>query len=156
VKVSPLVTSNIFNVLPVEETKDKGSSIYNYKNSIGKTLTCSIHFEPEICLNIGIKAVDMHAKIEVEVLLDSGATGLFINRVLVQDNSIAMHKLDHTILVSNIDGSLNSGGSIKEEVTLIMSYQGHQEKAVSEVCNLGKASLIIGYMLLCKHNPDID
>jgi hypothetical protein len=37
-----------------------------------------------------------------------------------------------------------------------MSYQGHQERAVFEVCNLGKASLIIGYMWLCKHNPDIN
>jgi hypothetical protein len=27
---------------------------------------------------------------------------------------------------------------------------------VFEVCDLGKASLIMGYMWLCKHNPDID
>jgi hypothetical protein len=27
---------------------------------------------------------------------------------------------------------------------------------VLEVCDLGKASLIIGYTWLCKHNPDID
>jgi hypothetical protein len=66
------------------------------------------------------------------------------------------HKLDHPIPVFNIDGSPDSGGSITEEVTLIMSYQGHQEKAVFEVCDLWKASLIIGYMWLCKHNPDIN
>jgi hypothetical protein len=42
IKVSPLVTSNVFNVLQVEETKDKGSSIYDSKNSIGRTFICSI------------------------------------------------------------------------------------------------------------------
>jgi hypothetical protein len=78
-----------FNVLPVEETKDKGSSKYNSKNSIGKTFICSICLEPEIHLNMGIKVADTHAKIEVKVLLDSGAMGLFINHTLVQDNGIA-------------------------------------------------------------------
>jgi hypothetical protein len=154
--VSPLVTTNVFNVLPVEETKDKVSSIYDSKNSIGRTFICSIHLELEIHLNVGIKVVDTHAKIEVKALLDSSATGLFINHALVQNNSIAMCILDHPILVYNIDGSLNQGGSITEEVTLIMLYQGHQARAVFEVCNLGKASLIIGYTWLHKHNPDID
>jgi hypothetical protein len=46
--------------------------------------------------------------------------GLFINRTLVQDNGIAMCKLNHPIPVFDIDGSLNSGGSITKEVTLIM------------------------------------
>jgi hypothetical protein len=150
------VTSNVFNILPVEKTKDKGSSIYDSKNSIGRTFIHSTHLEPEIQLNVGIKAVDTHAKIEVKVLLDSSATGLFINCVLVQNNSIAMCILDHPIPVYNIDRSLNRGGSITEEVTLIMSYQGHQEKTVFEVCDLGKASLIMGYTWLCKHHPDID
>jgi Retroviral aspartyl protease len=108
--VSPLVTSNVFNVLPVEETKDNGSSIYNSKNSIVRTFIRSIHLEWEIHLNVGIKAVDIHAKIEAKVLLDSGATGLFINHMLVQNNGIAMCKLNQPILVFNIDGSLNQGG----------------------------------------------
>jgi Retroviral aspartyl protease len=155
-KVFPLVTSNVFNVLPVKETKDKGSSVYDSKNSIGRTFICSIHLELEIHLNIGIKVADMHAMIEVEVLLDSGAMGLFINHALVQNNSIATCVLNHSIPVYNIDRSLNWGGIITEEVTLIMSYQGHQEKAVFAICDLGKASLIIGYTWLCKHNPDID
>jgi hypothetical protein len=106
-KVSPLVTSNVFNVLPVGETKVKGSSIFNSKYSIGRTLIHSVHLESEICLNVGIKMADTHAKIEVEVLLDIGTMGLFINRTLVQNNGIATCVLDHPIPVYNIDGSLN-------------------------------------------------
>ena len=43
-----------------------------------------------------------------------------------------------------------------EEVTLILSYQGHKEHTVFEVCDLGKSNLIIGYTWLHKHNPEID
>jgi F0F1-type ATP synthase beta subunit len=106
-KVSPLVTSNVFNVLPVKETKDKGSSVFDSKNSIGRTFIRSIHLESEIRLNVGIKVADRHAKIEVKALLDSSATGLFINCALVQNNGIATHILNHPIPVYNIDGSLN-------------------------------------------------
>ena len=100
--------------------------------------------------------MDMHAIIEVEALLDGGATGLFINHALVQDNGIATCKLDHPIPVYNINGSINHGGSIIEEVSLIMSYQGYQEQAMFEVCNLGKTNVIIGYTWLQNHNPDIN
>ena len=43
-----------------------------------------------------------------------------------------------------------------EEVTMIMSYQGHKEKAVFKVCDLGKTNLIIGIKWLKKHNPTIN
>jgi len=51
---------------------------------------------------------------------------------------------------------VNRGGSITEEVTLILSYQGHKECTVFEVCDLGKSNLIIGYTWLHKHNPEIN
>ena len=56
----------------------------------------------------------------------------------------------------NIDGTENKGGSIMEEVTMIMSYQGHKEKVVFEVYNLGKTNLIIGIKWLKKQNPAIN
>jgi hypothetical protein len=51
----------------------------------------------------------------------------------------------YLIKVYNIDGTLNQGGSITEEITLMMSHRGHKERAVFEVCNLGKAMLIVGH-----------
>ena len=56
----------------------------------------------------------------------------------------------------NVDGTLNKGGTIMEEVTLMMSHKGHKEKAVFEVCDLGKATIIIGLLWLQKHNPEIN
>ena len=40
-------------------------------------------------LTVGLKNVDTHAMIDVDVLLDSGATGLFINHEFVHNNGIA-------------------------------------------------------------------
>ena len=107
-------------------------------------------------LMVGLKTVDTHAMIDVEALLDSGATGLFINRALIQNNGICTCKLEHPIAVYNIDGTENKRGSITEEVTMIMSYQGHKEHVVFEVCDLGKTNLIIGYKWLHKHNPNVN
>jgi len=41
-------------------------------------------------------------------------------------------------------------------VSEALSYQGHKEHAVFEVCDLGKSNLIIGYTWLHKHNLEID
>ena len=56
----------------------------------------------------------------------------------------------------NVDGTLNQGGLITHEVTLMLLHKGHKEKVVSEVCDLGKSTVIIGYTWLQKHNPEID
>jgi len=38
----------------------------------------------------------------------------------------------------------------------MLSYKGHKEKVVFEVCDLGKSTVIIGYTWLWKHDPEID
>jgi Retroviral aspartyl protease len=107
-------------------------------------------------LKVGLKTVDIHAIADVNALLDCGVTNLFINHAFVQKKEIRMHKLQDPITVYNIDGTVNRGGSVMEEVTLIESHQGHKERAIFEVCDLGKNDLIIEFMWLKKHNPEID
>ena len=41
-----------------------------------KTFICSVMQEQDVMLTVGLKNVDMHAMIDVEALLDSGATGV--------------------------------------------------------------------------------
>ena len=90
------------------------------------------------------------------MLLDSGATGLFIDRTWLHQKKITTQKLEHPIEVYNINRSVNRGESITEEVTLILSYQGHKECTVFKVCDLGNFNLIIGHTGLHKHNPESD
>jgi len=100
--------------------------------------------------------MDTHRMVDVKALLDSGATGMFIDKKFAGGNGIAMWLLDKPIWVYNVDGTLNQGGSITHEVTLMLSHKGHKEKVVFEVCDLEKSTVIIGYIWLWKHNPEID
>lgn len=86
-----------------------------------------MQIDKEVMAKVVLQTVDTHVKVEVDVLLDSGATGLFIDHVLVKENGVAMRKLEHLITVYNIDGTENKGGRITKEVTLIMSYKNHKE-----------------------------
>ena len=92
----------------------------------------------------------------VTALLDSGATGLFIDADFVQAKNLTVQRLPRSIPVYNIDGSLNVHGSIKETVDLILRYQDHTERATFHVTALGGVPVILGHPWLSKHNPQID
>ncbi|KAF8232072.1 hypothetical protein L208DRAFT_1465881, partial [Tricholoma matsutake] len=95
--------------------------------------------EPEITLTVGLKTVDTHAAIDVEALLDSGATGLIINQSLMTGNGINTRKLAQPIMVYNIDGTVNHGGTIKEEVTMVLkSIRSIRSEPYSKCAILGK------------------
>ena len=111
-------TKNKYGVLEVEETLESGSCPINpmivtyyaitfisklchpihqpsqSKNSTPwktlKSFICSVTQEQDILLTVRLKTVDTHAMSDVDALLDSGATSLFINCKLVQNNGIAM------------------------------------------------------------------
>jgi hypothetical protein len=100
--------------------------------------------------------MDTHETVQVKALLDSSATSMFIDWQFVHLNRLKTQILPFPIKVYNMDGSLNQGGSITEEVTLMMSHKGHKQKATFEVCNLGKAIIIVSHPWLQKHNPDIN
>ena len=79
-----------------------------------------------------------------------------MDRKFAEHNGIAMRKLDKPIRIYNVDGTMNQGGAITHETTMMMSHKGHHEKAVFEVCDLGKSNIIISFTWLKKHNPEID
>ena len=61
-------------------------------------------------------------------LLDSGATGEYIDRDYTKSQQFKLIKLTQPILVYNIDGSPNKADSIKEVVNLILCYENHLEQ----------------------------
>jgi hypothetical protein len=111
-----------------------------------------VHIEEEVRLKVGLKPINTHQSLEVDALLYSGATGLFLNYKLVNKHHLIMQKLVDPVKVYNIDGMENEGGSITKELT----HEGHQERAVFKVCNLRKSNVILGYLWLRKHNPEVD
>ena len=103
-----------------------------------------------------ITTMDTHDLIMVKALLDSRATRMFINQEFIHKSRLKTRVPPHSIKVYNVDRTLNQGGSITEEITLMMSHRGHKEKAIFEVCDIGKAMIIVGHPWLRKHNPEID
>ena len=64
--------------------------------------------------------------------------------------------LSNLVPVYNIDGTRNTVRSMTHCAEIIIQFQGHREKVTAEVTNLGKNQMILGYMWLLHHNPEID
>src|ERR1700677_1619012 len=109
-----------------------------------------------VLVNIGLKTLDTHNSININSLLDCGASGLFIDKQFVELNDITTRKLTRSIPIYNVDGTLNEGGTIKEAVDLIVSYGNHKECATFWVCGLGADRVILGLPWLRLHNPVIN
>jgi len=58
-------------------------------------------------LRVGLRMIDSHEVEEVDALLNSGVTGLFIDHAWLHQNKITTRKLEYPIEVYNIDGSVN-------------------------------------------------
>jgi len=109
-----------------------------------------------VWMKVGLEKVDTHEGVTVDVLLDSRATGLFMNKDFVEKNGFRMEKLERPVKVMNVDGTHNKGGDITHEVVCNIFYKGHRERAKFDVCNLGRTEVILGTPWLAAHNPEID
>jgi len=110
----------------------------------------------EVWLDIGIEKVDMHEGITVKMLLDSGTTGIFMNREMAKKHSFKITKLERPLKVKNVDGTENSRGNITHQVEVNIFYKNHVERIRMNVCNLGKTKVILGMPWLQVHNPEIN
>jgi hypothetical protein len=116
----------------------------------------SINTKLSTQIEVQIKTLDTGLKLAIKALLDSGATGLFLDTNFVKENHLNTRKLSRPIPVYNVDGTLNQGGSIQEEIDMIMHFKDHSEKATFAICDLGDKTAIIGHTRLYHHNPEID
>jgi len=98
----------------------------------------------KVWLNIGIERTDTHKGITIKVLLDSGATGMFMDRKTVVKHGFRLQKLERLVRVKNIDGTYNSRGAITHEVEVNVYYKSHVERIRIDVCDLGRTEVILG------------
>ena len=92
----------------------------------------------------------------IEALLDSGANTIFIDWRWARIRKILSLPLPHPIPVYNVDGTHNLAGDITHSAEIVIDLQGHQEKVVAEITDLGRHQMILGYTWLKHHNLDID
>jgi hypothetical protein len=99
---------------------------------------------------------DTAMKRNTNVLVDCGATGLFIDTEYVRSNNIPTCCLTTPIPVYNVDGTANEASAITEIADVILCYKGHAERTQFAVTSLGKQSMILGFTWLREHNLKID
>src|SRR5882724_3907876 len=92
----------------------------------------------------------------VEALIDSGATGMFIDIEFIRSKNIRTHWLPRAIPVYNMDGTPYKVGHITKVVDLIVQYKDHSDWATFHVTGIGQTTIILGHTWLMECNPEID
>ena len=149
-----LASNNVYSVLRPEKLGNKLNSI----NTTERVRDIRRTLRPlrEVWLKVELEKLESHEGIAVKALLDSGATGLFMNTTFAKEKGFKMEKLKKPLLVQNVDGTINVGGAIIHQVECNMFFKGHIERARVDMCNLGKMELILDMLWLAAHNPEID
>ena len=110
----------------------------------------------EVTVKIGLERIDTQEGIMVEVLLDSGTTGLVMSSEFVRKQEFKLKKLDKPMYIRNIDSLLNKEGSIEYIVEINIYYQKYRERMEIDVIGGQKWKVILGMLWLVCHNPEID
>jgi len=95
-------------------------------------------------MKVGLEKLESHEGVAVRALLDSGATGLFMDTAFAKEKGFKMEKMKKSLMVKNVDGTINVGGAITHQVECNMFFKGHVERVRMDVCNLGKTEVILG------------
>jgi len=86
----------------------------------------------------------MYKSVTIKALLDSGTTGMFMDKRMVARHGFKLQKLDRLIMVRNMNRTNNSRGAIIYQVEYNIYYKGHVERMRIDVCDLGKTEIILG------------
>jgi len=92
----------------------------------------------------------------VKALLDSGMTGMFMDRRVVAKHGFRLQKLKKSITVRNVNGMNNSRRAITHQIEANVYYKGYVERMRIDVCNLGKTEVILGMPWLAAYNLEIN
>jgi len=109
-----------------------------------------------IILPIEVSTTDTSEVHSVKALLDSRATGNFIDRDFIRTKGINTRSISCPIPVYNVDSSPNEAGQISEVVDIVLRYKTHSERTLLAVSSLRKQNMILSYTWLKDHNPEVD
>jgi hypothetical protein len=115
-----------------------------YSVTIANISQNSIH----VPINIGL------SKQTVETLIDSGASGLFINQNFAKNFEI--NYLNKLVNAYNVDGTENKWGTINAYINLEFKLGDWKFNKHFYVFRLGKQRIILGFPWLHKYNPITD
>ena len=110
----------------------------------------------ERTLRIPVRISVNNQIIETTAIIDSGATGSFIDPELVKLAKFPTEKLNRPVKAYNVDGTTHSKGNIIWETSVDLLFPKHRENVKLMILNLGRRQIILGMPWLKKWNPVID
>jgi hypothetical protein len=119
-----------------------------YLNVYSVTIADILWNSISVPINIGLD------KQTVETLIDSSASGLFIDQNYAKNFNI--NYLDKPVKAYNVDGMENKQGMINAYVNLEFTLGEQKFKECFYITGLGKQKIILGFPWLHKYNPIID
>jgi len=63
-------------------------------------------------MKVGLEKIENYKGMTVKVLLDSGATGLFMDTKFAKEKEFKLERLKNPLLVRNMNGTINMGEAI--------------------------------------------
>jgi len=81
-----------------------------------------------------MEKVNTHKGVTIKALLDSGVTGMFMDRKFVEKHEFRLEELERPIKVMNIDGTENKGGRITNEIECNMYHKRDTWRGCGWMC----------------------
>jgi len=80
----------------------------------------------EVWIKVGLEKLENHKGVAVKALLNSGATGLFMDTKFAKEKGFKLERLKNPLLVQNMDETVN----IREAITYQVEYNMFFKKYV--------------------------
>jgi len=144
----------MYSILHPEKLGNKLSFCKDTKRV--RDIQCILRLLREVWMKVGLEKLENHKGVAVKALLNSKATGLFMDITFAREKGFKMERIKNPLLVKNVDEMVNVGGAIMHQVEYNMFFKGHVERVRMDMCNLGKTEVILGIPWLAAHNPEID
>jgi len=125
---SQLVSNNLYSVLYPEKLGNK-ISFTNMTERV-RDVQCTLWLLREVWMKVGLES---HEGVTVKALLDSRVTGLFMDTTFAKEKEFRMEKLKNSLLVRNMDRTINVRGAIIHQVGCNMFFKGHVERVRMDV-----------------------
>ncbi len=74
-------------------------------------------------VTVKLQTLDTGRTTKIQALVDSGATGSFVDRKFAESQQWNLRELEHSVLVTNVDGTTNSSGKITHAIDLLLTVK---------------------------------
>jgi len=101
---SQLASNNVYSILHPEKLGNKLNSVDTTERV--RDIQRILWPLREVWLKVGLEKLENHEGVAVKALLDSGATGLFMNMTFAREKGFKIEKLKKPLVVRNVEGAI--------------------------------------------------